>query len=176
MKPEHSSPTVELFKQQLDAVLKDVEGKHSHDEFNATLDYIAKHDPDAIGIGGDESSEGEAAKVVEEFKKTLAERLELLARLRLAQAKRRELLELRDKLRPGRKFSNLAMLVLGEKRFHRYVAPAIADMHVEYYAALAAGENKKARIIVWRFYALMLLPVLRVFLATIKTLFEFAHK
>jgi hypothetical protein len=168
MKAEHSSPTVELFKQQLKEVLKDVEGKHSHDEFNATLDLIAKH--------GDESSEGEAAKFVAEFKAVLAKRLKLLERLRVAQAKRRELLELRDKLRPGRKFSNLAMLVLGEKRFHRYVVPAMADMHAEYFAAVKAGDSKKAKIIVWRFYVLMLWPLVRIFFATIKTLFEFAHK
>jgi hypothetical protein len=176
MKPEDSSPAVKRFRELLDAYLKDVDGKDSHEEFNATLDHIAKVDPEALREFGDEDSGQEPAQVVAEFKAVLAERTSLLARLRVAQARRAELLELREKLRPGRKFSGLAMLVLGEKRFHRYVAPAIADMHVEYYAALGSGEYKKARIIVWRFYALMMWPVLRVFVATIKTFFEFAQK
>lgn len=176
MKSESSSPAVKRFHELLDAVLKDVDGKESHEEFNATLDNIAKCDPEALREFGDEDSGQEPEKVVAEFKAVIAERMSLLARLRVAQARRRELLELREKLRPGRKFSGLAMLVLGEKRFQRYIVPELADMHKEYYEAIDAGECKKARAIVWRFYGFILWPIVKVLFLTIKTIFDFANK
>src|SRR5882757_11816 len=109
MKPEDSSPAVKRFHELLEAVLEDVDGKASHEEFDATLDRIAKCNPEDLrDFGGDEDSEEEPAKVVAEFKTAIAERRVLLKRLRVAQARKRELLELREKLRPGRKFSNFA--------------------------------------------------------------------
>jgi hypothetical protein len=194
MKAEHSPPPRSARYIELNEILHDVEFKYTPSEFQAALDYIEKakkgESPrtagqqsiadDPIVIGGDESSGligDEADRLVEEAKKAFFEKKLLLVRLKAEkldlEATRRYLLLQR---RPGKKFTNLATVVLGEKRFERYVAPALADMHLEYFDAIKAGELKKAKIIVWRFYACTLWPVLKIFFATIKTLFEFANR
>jgi hypothetical protein len=168
MKADDDALPSERFN-KIHAILHDCDNKYSRDDFQEALDYIVQvQKPDFPGAS--ELKGGEAGKLYDEVKKALHEKKQLLA---LLLEHRRELTE---KMSPGRKFSNLAMLVLGEKRFHRYVVPAMADMHMEYFAALKAGEYKKARFIVWRFYVLILWPLVRIFVATIKTIFDFAHR
>jgi hypothetical protein len=53
---------------------------------------------------------------------------------------------------PGAKLHSLAKLLLTTEAYRRYVEPHLADMYLEYNAALSAGDVKAAKRVVWRGY------------------------
>lgn len=177
MKPDTSPPSAKFT--QLKEILYDLDNsKYSQDEFCAALDYIvrqldpatAANDEQAKESDGQGLQEDEKARIVAEMRVSLRERKLLLSRLL---ARKRELM---DQIGPAQRFSNLVVLFLGKKRYERFVVPYLADMHEEYFAAVKAGRGKSARFIVWRFYAQMTWPLIKIVFLAIKTLFELSNK
>lgn len=73
---------------------------------------------------------------------------------------------------PGGVLLRVGRFLLKQTDFQRYVEPHVADIHHEYFAALAAHERWRAKWIVFRGYMKVLSPLIAGVVSTLKALWR----